>query len=590
MDLMEIVQRAQTGDQEAMGELYQQTNQRVYALALRLTGDPELAMDAVQDSYVAAMQNLDKLREPKAIFQWLFQIVANRCRKLQKKEGRYLSPQQDEEDGRDFFDTIPDPDEKLLPETAADDGETRRLLMDMVNSLPQEQQECIVLFYFSQCPLEQIAQIQNCSEGTVKSRLNYGRKKLKEAVLALEARDGIRLHTLAPVGLLFRLTVKELPDANALLNVWHTVAAQLGTAAAAGGGTAAAAAAGNSAAATAGGTAAAKGAVGGAVKLKIAAGVAAGAVAVGGVGLTLHQPPVTFTDPAFEQNIRILLDKPEGAIRTADLEDIHKLYITEDGVFDSWETNQATEEITPVNSLEDISLLSDLSSLQYAVPDGGALLNTVGESNTLVHFSYDPHDNAPYLEDLTFLEKFTDLKVLDLYVASETDLTPIETKRSLASLRIYSDGSTTLDVSQLTGLYKLQAIILQSEHGILQLKSSAELPELRILELDMETLAPSVFELLSQTPGLEFLWLQSYMGTDLKPLSQLSRLRAVMLNGDAPLDLTPLTACSNLEVCSIAPWSSVTIPDGLPVETEPSTAFNIMTEVERQYVEERYLS
>lgn len=594
MDLMEIVQRAQTGDQEAMGELYQQTNQRVYALALRLTGNPELAMDAVQDSYVAAMQNLDKLREPKAIFQWLFQIVANRCRKLQKKEGRYLSPQQDEEDGRDFFDTIPDPDEKLLPETAADDGETRRLLMDMVNSLPQEQQECIVLFYFSQCPLEQIAQIQNCSEGTVKSRLNYGRKKLKEAVLALEARDGIRLHTLAPVGLLFRLTVKELPDANALLNVWHTVAAQLGTAAAAGGGTAAAAAAGNSAAATAGDTAAAKGAVGGAVKLKIAAGVAAGAVAVGGVGLTLHQPPVTFTDPAFEQNIRILLDKPEGAIRSADLEDIHKLYITEDGIFDNWETsqasNQATEGISAVNSLEDISLLSGLISLQYCVPDGGTLLNTIGENKTVTYFSQDLSDDNPHLEDLTFLEKFINLQYLTLSVASETDLTPIETKRSLTTLRIYSDDSTTLDVSQLTRLYNLQAIVLQGENGILRLKSSAELPELRILELGMETSDPSVFELLSQTPDLEFLRLQSYMGTDLKPLSQLSRLRAVMLNGDAPLDLTPLTACSNLEVCSIAPWSSVTIPDGLPIETDPSTAFTIMAEVEKQYVEERYLS
>lgn len=593
MDLTEVVRRAQSGDQEAMGKLYQLTSQRVYALALRLTGNPELAMDAVQDSYLSAMQNLDKLREPKAIFQWLFQIVANRCRKLQKKEGRYLSPQQDEEDDRDFFDMIPDPDEKLLPETAADDGETRRLLMDMVNSLPQEQRECIVLFYFAQCPVEQIAQVQSCSEGTVKSRLNYGRKKLKDAILTLEHRDGIRLHTLAPVGLLFRLTMKEVPDPDTLANVWHAVAAQLGTAAAAGGGTAAAAAAGNSAT-TAGSSAAVKGTVGGAVKLKIAAGIAAGAVAVGGVGVTLHQPAVTFTDPAFEQDIRVMLDKPEGAIRSADLEDIHKLYITEDGIFDSWETsqasNQATGEITPVNSLGDITLLGDLTHLQYAVPDGGALLNTVGESSTLVHFSYDPHDNAPYLEDLIFLEKFTDLKDLDLYVASDTDLTPIETKRSLASLRIYSDGSTTLDVSQLTGLYKLQATVLQSEHGILQLKSSAELPEMRILELDMETLDPSVFELLSQTPDLEFLWLQSYMDTDLKPLSQLSRLRAVILNGDAPLDLTPLTACSNLEVCSIAPWSSVTIPDGLPVVTESSTAFDIMTEVEKQYVEERYLS
>ena len=403
MDLTEVVRRAQSGDQEAMGELYQLTSQRVYALALRLTGNPELAMDAVQDSYVAAMQNLDKLREPKAIFHWLFQIVSNRCRKLQKKEGRYLSPQRDEEDDSDFFDALPDPDEKLLPETAADDGETRQLLMDMVNDLPPEQRECIVLFYFAQCPVEQIAQVQGCSEGTVKSRLNYGRKKLKDAILGLEKRDGIRLHTLAPIGLLFRLTMKEVPDPDTLANVWHAVAAQLGTAAAAGTGTAAAAAAGNSAT-TAGSSAAVKGAVGGAIKLKIAAGVVAGAVAVGGVGAALHQPAVTFTDPAFEQDIRILLDKPEGAIRPKDLENIYKLYITEDGIFDSWETSQvsdqATEEITPVNSLEDISLLSDLIALQYAVPDGGALLNTVGESNTLVYFCYYANDDDPYLNSV----------------------------------------------------------------------------------------------------------------------------------------------------------------------------------------------
>lgn len=90
MDYAEVVRRAQSGDQQAMGELYEKTSQRVYALALRLTSDPELAMDVVQDTYLAAMKKLDQLREPEAVLHWLFQIAANRCHKLQKKEGRYV--------------------------------------------------------------------------------------------------------------------------------------------------------------------------------------------------------------------------------------------------------------------------------------------------------------------------------------------------------------------------------------------------------------------------------------------------------------------------------------------------------------------
>ena len=62
MELTELVRKAQGGDQEAMSQLYQQTCQRVYALALRLTSDPDRAMDAVQESYLSALQNLDKLQ------------------------------------------------------------------------------------------------------------------------------------------------------------------------------------------------------------------------------------------------------------------------------------------------------------------------------------------------------------------------------------------------------------------------------------------------------------------------------------------------------------------------------------------------
>lgn len=587
MDLTELVRRAQSGDQEAMGELYRQTSGQIYALALRLTSSPELAMDAVQDTYLSAMQNLDKLREPKAALHWLAQIAANRCRKLLRKEGRYVSPQQDEEDSS-FFDAIPDPDEKLLPETAADDGETRRLLWEFINGLPDAQRECMVLFYFSQCPVEQIAQIQNCSEGTVKSRLNYGRKKLKECILALEARDGIRLHSLAPVGLLFRLTTGELPDANALAQLWHTIAAQLGIAAgAAGGGAAAAAATGNSSAA-AGSAAAVKSSVAGAVKLKIAAVVAAGAVAVGGTAAVLHQPALTFSDPAFEQNIRILLDQPEGALHATDLERLGFLVLLDDGMTATWGQEarpKAEEGTTAVNSLEDLSLLTSLTSLDYMVHDGGALLKTVGKQENLKNFcSYSWNESGGYLEDLSFVEKFPNLRTLSVYTATGADLTPVETKTSLNLLGVYTSGDNILDVSQLTGLYSLS--MSAAKDGVMSVESSAELPRLRILSLDGGLGGPPVLKFVEQAPGLEFLKLMWIPDTDLTPLSGLANLRAVILYDDTPYDLTPLANCPKLEACCIFSDSAATFPSGLPVIKGDSAdfagAFAIRAEIEEQ--------
>lgn len=587
MDLAEIVRRAQAGDQQAMGELYYQTSGRIYALALRLTSSPELAMDVVQDTYLSAMQNLDKLREPKAVMGWLNQIAANRCCKLQRKEGRYVLPDQGEEDSS-FFDNIPDPDEKLLPETAADEGETRRLLWELIDALPQEQRECMILFYFSQCPVDQIAQVQNCSQGTVKSRLNYGRKKLKEGILALEARDGIRLHSLAPVGLLFRLTAGELPDQDALLHAWQGVLSGLGLVGAAGGGTAAAAAGEGGAAAAGSSTAAAKGAAAGAVKIKIAAAVTAGAVAVGGAAVAIHQPSVAFTDPAFEQNIRILLERPEGAIHSDDLEKLNYLVVLEDGMALNWAGQafpEAEEGTTAVNSLEDLTQLTALTSLTYALPDGGALMDTAGENDQLRYFeNYSQEGMDSDFNDLSFLEIFPNLESLSIHIRSGTDLTPVETKTTLTDLSLYTDGSDALDVSQLTELRSLR--LWAARDGQLSLESERELPQLKILDLLGGLGGPPVLGFVERAPALEFLNLQLLPDTDLTPLSGLKKLRAVILGYEAAFDLTPLSSCPELEVCCIPTGCAAAVPDGLPViegdSADFAAAFAIRAEIRTQ--------
>ena len=593
MELTELVRKAQSGDQEAMSELYQQTCQRVYALALRLTGDPDRAMDAVQESYLSALQNLDKLQKPEAFLHWIFQITANCCRKFHNREKRYVSPEQGEEES-DYFASIPDPNEKILPEAAADSGETRRLVLELVDRLPPEQRECVVLYYFSECSVEEISRLQACTENTVKSRLNYARKKLKEGVLALEARDGIRLHSFAPIGLLLACTGEELPAAASFLHIWQNVAAGLGTAGAAAASTAAAAAsageaagtgtaaAGTGAAASGGHTAAgaaAKG-VAGALKMKVAAGLAAGAVLAGGAGIVLSQSPaVTFSDPAFEQNIRVLLDIPSGTIREDDLEEIYTLSICGDGM--SIYSYEAEEGTGPVSSLEDLSLFPDLWQVIYQISDEGALLETLPVSENILLISVNVNDvEGPGVSDLSFLDKLPQLKRLGAHLAPGVDLTPAEQKTTLMSLGLILEGSDTLDISQLTNLRLLD--FWGPEDIEIALGTSNDLPELQILYLPGGSRLTSSLDVLYHMPALEFLNLNAAADTDLTPLGQLKHLRAAILDYNGrPVDLTPLAQCPNLEVCSTyaLPEGSI-VPPGLPMEIgSHERSFDIYDEV-----------
>ena len=586
MDLRTLVEQAKGGDQQAMGALYQQTCQRVYALALRLTGNKDTAMDVVQESYLSALEHLEDLRNPDAFLSWIFQIAANRCRKVQRQAGRLVSPGGEDEEEADYFDAIPDPNEALIPEAAADSGETRRLVMELVDSLPPEQRECVILYYFTQCPVEQIARVQGCAEGTVKSRLNYARKKLKEGVLALEARDNIRLHSLAPIGLLFACIGDELPSPAAFLLTWQNVAAGVGTAgtaaasagaasAAAGQGAGAgagAAAAGGSQAAS-GVSAAAKG-MAGALKIKIAAGVAAAAVLAGGAGVMLHQPAVTFSDPVFEQNIRILLDKPTGALRESDLNEITVLRITDEGMLtDSSQSfpEIAVEGTRPVSSLADVALFPDLDILHCNTHDSGALLNTLTENETLHFISGGAAGGEGlWIEDLSFVERLPNLTSLSLAVAAGADLTPVEERESLRSLNLILEDGDTVDVSRLTGLYWLTLSTITGSD--LALETSQELSQLLALELGGGTAASSL-EVLSSTPSLELLDLYMVNPLDLTPVARLPHLRALQLNyaniNNPPADLTPLLQSDSLEICSVdfLPEGSI-VPPQLPVSIQ----------------------
>ena len=95
------------------------------------------------------------------------------------------------------------------PEAALCDAESGKIIAELVDQLPQAQRATVLLYYYDSCAIRQIADIMECSEGTVKSRLNYARKAMQQLIEQTEQRDNIRLHSFSPALLLLGLGAKE---------------------------------------------------------------------------------------------------------------------------------------------------------------------------------------------------------------------------------------------------------------------------------------------------------------------------------------------------------------------------------------------
>ena len=111
------------------------------------------------------------------------------------------------EDGQDISDTFVDDRVSVQPEVVMDQNETTRLMKEIIDTLTDEQRICVTMFYMEQMSVKEMASVLEVSENTVKSRLNYGRQKIKDKVLDLE-KKGTKLYGLAPIPF-FLLLLKE---------------------------------------------------------------------------------------------------------------------------------------------------------------------------------------------------------------------------------------------------------------------------------------------------------------------------------------------------------------------------------------------
>ena len=201
-DITVLIKKSQRGDAAAMEELLRAAYTPVYYQCRRFLKTGADAEDMTQEVLLLLYTKLDTLKEPAAFWGWLGRLTANRCKNALTRTHADLPILEDEE-GNSVLDAIESGDRTAVPEEAFDNAETARMIGGIVDALPEAQRDCVLLYYYDEMSVKEIAGVTGVAENTVKSRLNYARKTIKENVLDYEKKQGIRLHSLAPVPLLY---------------------------------------------------------------------------------------------------------------------------------------------------------------------------------------------------------------------------------------------------------------------------------------------------------------------------------------------------------------------------------------------------
>lgn len=180
IQIEELVQLGINNDASALEALYKLTYQKAYYIAKSMLKNDDDALDILQDSYISAFRKLDKLLEPSAFQSWFNKIVVNNCKNYMLKKKPTLF--KDSETESLTIDNIKDNDEDFIPEEFIEKDGKRKQIMNIINSLSDVQSTTILLFYFEQLSLKEIAGIMECNESTVTSRISYAKKYIKTEV------------------------------------------------------------------------------------------------------------------------------------------------------------------------------------------------------------------------------------------------------------------------------------------------------------------------------------------------------------------------------------------------------------------------
>lgn len=165
------------GQELAFDELYKRYSKRLLGYFIRMLNfDKNLAEDALQDLFLKIAEAPEKFDNTRSFKTWIFSVASNTCKNYYRHK-KIVSESKDE-----IFYMIETKNEDAFLSAAnkLDGAEFRKMLYELLNNLPAEKKEAFILKYQEEKTIAEIAIIQECPEGSVKSRLHYTIKLLEE--------------------------------------------------------------------------------------------------------------------------------------------------------------------------------------------------------------------------------------------------------------------------------------------------------------------------------------------------------------------------------------------------------------------------
>jgi len=177
----ELIAQSREGERAAFQELVEKYQRRMYTVAYGILGNREDALDAVQEAFLKAYRSMRDFKGESSFYTWLYRITTNAAIDILRKSGRHEQVEFREEiDLEEEKGEFPVARSSSTPAEQLIQKELGEQIEGAILTLPVEQRTAILLREVEGLSYREIAEIMKCSEGTVMSRLYYGRKKLQE--------------------------------------------------------------------------------------------------------------------------------------------------------------------------------------------------------------------------------------------------------------------------------------------------------------------------------------------------------------------------------------------------------------------------
>lgn len=172
---MNDIEKAMRGDIEAFGRVIQEYKAKFYKTAILVLKNEQDAYDAIQETLISIYNNISKLNNPEAFGGWSKRILMNKCYDIIQKNKKVV----------DIYEKA----ERNFDEIIEDKYDCEDELVGILDKLEKDLKLVAIFYYYDELPINQISQVLNIPEGTVKSRLSRARQKLYD-ILTAEKGDG----------------------------------------------------------------------------------------------------------------------------------------------------------------------------------------------------------------------------------------------------------------------------------------------------------------------------------------------------------------------------------------------------------------